>query len=75
MLLQIMHTGAFAVFFVTVAFELFADILFSIFAGLSFTPEYYIKYTFLLPPPQYSTFSLILSVRSRFAPTAYNAQT
>lgn len=38
-----MHIGAFAVFFVIVAFELFAVILSSIFAGLSFTPEDYIK--------------------------------
>lgn len=58
-----MRAGALAGFFVVVAFELFAEILFSIFAGISFAPESYIMYMFLcllLPgaPPSPEFFQL-----------------
>lgn len=56
-----MCIGTFPIFFV-VSFELFVAILFSIFAGISFISENYIKYMFfrlLLPsaPPSLKSFN------------------
>lgn len=63
-----MCIGTFPIFFV-VSFELFVAILFSIFAGISFISENYMKYMFFrLHPP------LSLSIRSRHTPTVYKAQ-